>query len=237
MTSTQVHTRARGALGGLLAGLGFFGGIAATKATEKSEYPRPGTPPEEVQKYFTESTTAARLSVLGHAVSVSGLARFTGTVAGLAKRAGKGSGALRAAALTGGGFAVATQMLSASSTLLLTSKDNHLQTTKDLREVSYHLGGHLHGVGFGLLTGALGIAGLRSGELPKPVAIASLVASPLGILGPLTLLKKQTMVALPIGHLLSLLVSGAAGVTLARGSRPRQLTDGSAKAADKEETS
>lgn len=216
MTSNQADTRARGALGGLLAGLGFFGGIAATKATEKSEYPRPGTAPEEVQKYFTESTTAARLSVLGHAVSASGLARFTGTVAGVAKRSGKGSGALRAAAWTGGTFAVATQVLSASSTLLLTSKDNHLQTTKDLREVSYHIGSHVHGVGFGLLTGALGLAGLRSGELPKPVAIASLAISPLTLLGPLTLLKKKTMIALPIGHLLSLIVSGTAGVALTR---------------------
>jgi hypothetical protein len=220
MTSNQADTRARGALGGLLAGLGFFGGIAATKATEKSEYPRPGTPAEEVQKYFTESTTAARLSVVGHAVSASGLARFTGTVAGVAKRSGKGSGPLRAAAWTGGTFAVATQILSASSTLLLTSKDNHLQTTKDLREVSYHIGSHVHGVGFGLLTGALGLAGLRSGELPKPVAIASLAISPLTLLGPLTLLKKKTMIALPIGHLLSLIVSGTAGVALARRSRP-----------------
>jgi hypothetical protein len=224
MTSNQAGTRAGGALGGLVAGLGFFGGIAATKATEKSEYPRPGTPPEELQKYFTESSTAARLSVAGHAVSTTGLARFTGAVASLARRSGRGGGALRAAALAGGTFAVATQVLSASSTLLLTSKDNHLQTTKDLREVSYHLGGHLHGVGFGLLTGALGLAGLRTGELPKPVAIASLVAAPLGILGPLTLLKKQTMVALPIGHLLSLLVSGAAGVALAR--KPRTIETG-----------
>ncbi|MGH3758598.1 hypothetical protein [Actinophytocola sp.] len=221
-TSQDRPPRARGALGGLLAGLGFFGGIAATKATEKSEYPRPGTPPEELARYFTESATAARLSVAGHAVSTTGLARFTGTVAGLAKRSGKGSGALRTAALVGGGWAVATQALSASATLLLTSKDNHLQTTRDLREVSYHLGGHVHGVGFGLLTGALGVAGLRTGELPRPVAIASLVAAPLGVLGPLTLLKKQTMVALPIGHLLSLLVSGAAAVALAR--RPRELT-------------
>lgn len=220
MTSTHAGGRARGALGGLVAGLGFFGGIAATKATEKSEYPRPGTPPEEVHKYFSESTTAARLSVAGHAVSTTGLARFTGAVAALAGRSGRGGGALRAAALTGGAFAVATQVLSASATALLTTPDNHLQTTKDLREVSYHLGGHLHGVGFGLLTGALGVAGLRTGEVPRPVAIAALVAAPLGVLGPLTLFKKQTMVLLPVGHLLSLLVSGAAGVALARKPRP-----------------
>lgn len=201
-----------GALGGLLAGLGFFGGIAAMKATEKSEYPRPGTPPEEVREYFTESTTAARLSVTGLGVSTAGLAGLTVAVANLAK----GSATLRAIALAGGGFAVATQAVSAMSTAALTNKDHHLQTVSDLRQVSYMVGGPVHGVGLGLLSGVLGLAGLRTGRLPRPVAVASLVSAPIGILGPLTLLKKRTMVALPIGHALSLLVSGVAGVQLAR---------------------
>lgn len=211
-------SRVPGALGGLFAGLGFFGGIAAMKATEKSEYPRPGTAPEEVRKYFTESTTAARLSVTGLGVSTAGLAGLTAAVASLARGSGRGAGALRAVALAGGGFAVATQAVSALSTAALTNKDHHLQTVSDLRQVSYMVGGPVHGVGLGLLSGVLGLAGLRTGRLPTPVAVASLVSAPIGILGPLTLLKKQTMVALPIGHALSLLVSGVAGVQLARRS-------------------
>ncbi len=211
--------RERGALGGLFAGLGFFGGIAAAKATEKSPYPRPGCDDEDVRRYFTESATSARLSVVGHAVSLASLARFTGAVSRLARRSGKGSGFLRTAAVAGGTLAVATQTVGALATGLATSKDNHPQTIKDLRQVSYLVGGPVHGVGYGLLSGALGIAGLRTGELPKPVAIASLVAAPIGILGPVAMLKKEAMMALPIAHMLSLLVSGAAGVQLARRSR------------------
>jgi hypothetical protein len=217
MTSTLARARVPGALGGLFTGLGFFGGIAAAKATEKSEYPRPGSDPETVRKYFTESATSARMSVAGLALSTAGLARFTAAVARLAGRSGRGGWALRTAAVAGGTFAVATQAVSALATAANTSPDNHPQTTADLRQVSYMVGGPVHGVGFGLLSGALGIAALRTGALPKPLAAASLVAAPIGILGPLALLKKEAMMALPIGHMLSLLVSGAAGVQLARG--------------------
>jgi hypothetical protein len=219
MTSTLASNRVPGAVGGLLAGLGFFGGIAAAKATEKSEYPRPGSSPEVVQNYFTESATPARMSVAGLAVSTWGLAKFTGAVARLSGRSGAGSRALAAAAVAGGGFAVVTQAVSAMATAANTSKDNHPQTTADLRQVSYLVGGPVHGVGYGILSGALGVAALKTGRLPKPLAIASVVTAPIGILGPLALLKKEAMMALPIGHMLSLLISGAAGVQLAR--RPR----------------
>jgi hypothetical protein len=219
MTSTPARSKVPGALGGVLAGLGFFGGIAAAKATEKSPYPVPGSDPETVRKYFTESATSARMSVTGLAISTLALARFTGAVASLSGRNGAGSGWLKAAALAGGTVAVATQTVSAAATALNTSKDNHPQTTADLRHVSWLVGGPVHGVGFGLLSGALGLSGLRTGALPKPLSVAALVAAPIGILGPLALLKKEAAMALPIGHMLSLLVSGASGAALAR--RPR----------------
>jgi hypothetical protein len=74
-------------------------------------------------------------------------------------------------------------------------------------------------VGLGVLTGVLGLAGLRSGELPRPLSVASLASAPVNILGPLTLAAKPTMMALPIGHAAALVVSGIAGVRLS--SRPR----------------
>src|SRR5262249_38939345 len=90
MTSSPASTRGLGALGGLLTGVGFFGGVAAAKATEKAPYPRPGAEPEEVRKYFTESSTAARLSAVGQAASAAALAGFTASGAGPAGRAGPG---------------------------------------------------------------------------------------------------------------------------------------------------
>lgn len=38
-------------------------------------------------------------------------------------------------------------------------------------------GGRVHGAGFGTLVGALSLAGLRTGELPRPLALTGL-ASP-----------------------------------------------------------
>src|SRR5487761_578984 len=95
MTSTQGDTRDLSALGGLLAGAGFFGGVAAAKATEKSPYPRPGCEPEEVQQYFKDSAKAARLSAAGLALSSAGLAVFTASVASLAGQSRHGSRALQ----------------------------------------------------------------------------------------------------------------------------------------------
>jgi hypothetical protein len=219
MTFSLADTRGLGALGGLLTGVGFFGGVAAAKATEKSPYPRPGAEPEEVQKYFTESSTAARLSAAGLAASSAALAGFTASVAGVAGRSGSRARALQAAAIAGGGLAVATQTVSAAASAALTRGRNDLARTGRLRQVAFLSGGPAHGVGLGVLTGVLGLAGLRSGELGRPLAVASLAFAPVNILGPLTLAAKPTMVALPIGHAAALVVSGIAGVRLAR--RPR----------------
>jgi hypothetical protein len=216
MTFSLPSVGALGALGGLLTGVGFFGGVAAAKATEKAPYPRPGAEPEEVRKYFTESSTAARLSAAGLAASSAALAGFTASVAGLAGRSGDRAGALRAAALAGGTFAVATQAVSAAASAALTRPDNDLETTGRLRQLAFLAGGPAHGAGLGVLTGVLGLAGLRSGALGRPLAVASLVSAPVNILGPLTLAAKPTMVALPIGHAAALVVSGIAGVRLAR---------------------
>lgn len=220
MTSTQGDTRDLSALGGLLAGAGFFGGVAAAKATEKSPYPRPGCEPEEVQQYFKDSAKAARLSAAGLALSSAGLAVFTASVASLAGQSRHGSRALQAAAIAGGGFAVATQAASAITTVALTRDQDDPETIRKLREISFLVGGPVHGVGLGVLSGALGLAGLYTGALPRSLSVASLASAPLGILGPLTLLKKQTMVVIPIGHALSLVVGGIAGGWMAR--RPRK---------------
>src|SRR5215217_9173300 len=94
-----------GALRGPLAGVSFVGGVAGAMALADSPYPRPGSEPAEIRRYFRGSSGAARLSVVGQLVSASSLARFTVSVARLAARSGRGSRGLQAAVVGGGGLA------------------------------------------------------------------------------------------------------------------------------------
>lgn len=76
-----------------------------------------------------------------------------------------------------------------------------------------------HGAGFGLLVGALGLAGLRTGELPRPLTLAGLASSAAGLLSPLYLVAEPAAWFIPVGRFSGLLVSGIAGARLARATR------------------
>jgi len=90
-----------GALSGALAGGSFVGGVAGAMALADSPYPRPGSEPAEIRRYFRGNSGAARLSVVGQLISAASLARFTASVARLAARSGRGSRGLRAASKGG----------------------------------------------------------------------------------------------------------------------------------------
>jgi hypothetical protein len=216
MASTLADTRQASALGGPLAGLSFVAGVAGATAAADSQYPRPWAEPDEVRKYFTGSASAARLSAAGQLVSSAALIPFTASVARLAGRAGRGAGALRAAAIAGGAFAAATQAASALVSMALTREENDLTRVKKLHRVAFLTGGAVHGVGLGVLAGALGLAGLRSGELPRKLSISSLAVAPAGILSPLGLVSRPTMAVIPAGRFSALIVSGIAGARLSR---------------------
>ena len=79
-------------------------------------------------------------------------------------------------------------------------------------------GGPVHGVGFGVLIGSLGLVGLRTGELPRPIALAGLASAAAGSLSPLYFAWEPAACFIPAGRFSGLLVSGIAGVRL--GSRP-----------------
>jgi hypothetical protein len=115
-------------------------------------------------------------------VSSASLARFTAPVARLAGRSGNGSEGLRKAALAGGALAAASLATSGLHTLAhggRWGKDGEGATR--LAQRGFVFGGPIHGVGFGVLTGALALAGLRTGELPRPVAIAGLASAASGL--------------------------------------------------------
>jgi hypothetical protein len=207
----------RGALSGLLAGVGFVGGVAGAMALADLPFPRPGADPAQVRKYFTQDAgRPARLSAAGQAISAAALVRFTASVAKLAGRAGLRPLAL--AAVAGGGLAAASLATSAVTHTMLTllTGENEDDRAATLARRAFVAGGPVHGVGFGVLTGVLALAGPRAGELPRPVAITGLASAALSVLSPLYFVWEPAGWLIPAGRFSGLLVSGIAGVRLAR---------------------
>ena len=207
------------ALSGPLTGVSFIGGVGGAVALADSPYPRPGSEPAEIRRYFTENSRSARLSAAGQLISAASLARFTASVARLAERSGWGSRGLRRAAVAGGGLATASLATSALCTLALSGrwgKDDDSATA--LARRAFVAGGPVHGVGFGVLTGVLALAGLRTSELPRPVAITGLVSAASGLLSPLYFVWEPAGGLIPAGRFSGLLVSGIAGARLSRRS-------------------
>jgi hypothetical protein len=207
------------ALGGPLAGISFIAGVAGAMALADSPYPRPGSEPAEVRRYFTGSPGAARVSVVGQLISAASLARFTVSVAKLASRSGRGSQGLQAAAVGGGGLAATSLTASALLSAALTGRrGEQYASAAALHRWGFIAGGPVHGAGFGVLVGALGLAGLRTGELPRPLAIAGLASAAAGLLSPLYFVTEPAAWFIPAGRFSGLLISGIAGARLSRRS-------------------
>jgi hypothetical protein len=222
MTSTETRPRDIGALSGPLTGIIFLSAIGGAIKLAESRIPRPGADAEAIRKYWGGSAKAARFSATGQLVSVAMLARFTASVAKLAARSPKGAKALRTTAIASGAVSVATLGASAVIHVSLTgsAKDNDELAVKLARR-AFALGGPIHGVAFAVLVGVLSLAGLRTRELPKGVAITGFVSSGSGALGPLYFLWEPAGWFIPGGRFPGLIVSGIAGTMLARRKRRR----------------
>jgi hypothetical protein len=214
MTSTS--GRDVGALAGLLTGVSFLGGFGGAIALANEPFPRPGSTGADIRSYFRSSARAARVSATGQLISTASLARFTVSVARLARRSGAGSGVLAAAAVAGGSVAVASLGTAALTHARLAS-DPEISDERavQLSRRVFVAGGPVHGVGFGVLTAALGVAGMRTGELARPVAITAVASAVSGILSPLYFAWEPAGWLIPGGRFPGLIVSGIAGVGLA----------------------
>jgi len=146
-----------GALSGPLIGISFIGGAGGGVALADHPYPRPGSTPEEIRRYFGESSSA----------------------------------------LTG-------------------RRGQHDASATALHRRGFIAGGPVHGAGFGALVGALSLAGLRTGELPRPLAITGLASAAAGLLSPLYLISERAALLIPAGRVTGLIVSGVAGARLSR---------------------
>jgi hypothetical protein len=129
---------------------------------------------------------------------------------------------LRTAAIAGGALAVASLAASAACTAALSGPWGRREASDvyALARREFLAGGVIHTPAFGILIGALGLAGLRTGELPRPVAITALASASTCLLSPLYFVAEPLAWFIPAGRFPGLIVSGIAGVQLARGGRP-----------------
>jgi hypothetical protein len=208
-------TRDLGALTGPLAGIAFVGGVAAGVATAESPYPRPGAKPSAVRRYFRGSARAARISAAGQLVSAASLARFTASVAALARVSG--SRPLRAATAAAGTAATASLAGSALTSLALTRRERRSRASLvALHRRVFLLGGPVHTAAFGALVGCLALAGRRTGRLPRALTTAGLASGTAGALSPLGLVVEPAVLLIPAGRMSGLVVTGIAGARMAR---------------------
>jgi len=218
--SKRVVRRDGFALAGPVAAASFVAGVAAGNGLSDAPYPRPGASPDAIRRYFSDNAGPARMSVAGQLISAASLGTFASSVARLARRSGPGSGALQAAAIAGGALSVATLGLSALTSLRLTQgQADDPETALRLHRRVFLTGGPLHGPAIGLLTGALGLAGLRTGALPRWLSTASLAAAAAGMLAPSSIKTDSTVLLIPASRFAGLLFAGIAGGMLARGRR------------------
>jgi hypothetical protein len=212
-----------GALSGAAAGVSFIAGVAGAIARSEYPYPRPGSSGADIRRYFAQPSRAPRISIAGQLASAAALARFTASVARLASRAGPRPRALQAMAVTGGAIATAGLTASAATAAALTTdRSEDPDRAVRLARRAFLAGGPIHGVGFGMLIGVLGLAGLRTGELPRAAAITGLASVPPNLLGPSYLLAEPAGWFIPAGRFPGLIVAGIAGVRL---SRPHSATN------------
>jgi hypothetical protein len=108
------------ALGGPIAAATFVGGVAGALALSDAPYPRPGSSPDQIRKYFSDNAGPARVSIAGQLLSAAALGVFAIAVFRLARQSGRQSSGIRAAALAGGVASVGTLVTSAMTSAQLT---------------------------------------------------------------------------------------------------------------------
>jgi hypothetical protein len=208
--------RDRAAMSGLVSGVAFVAGVGGGMARSKQPFPRPGAEPAEVRGFFRQEPSPMRIMGPAQLVSAATLGRFAASVAGLARRSG--SPALGRAAVAGGALAAGSLAVAAGKGIgLARGAAEDPARARRLHRRMFVAGGPVHGAGLGVLLGALGLAGLRSGELPRPLARAALAAAVPNLLAPLALAEPRAVYLVPAGRFPGLAVLGASGVVLARG--------------------
>jgi hypothetical protein len=208
-----------GALGGVLTGVSFIGGLATGLSLADAPFPQPGADVKDVQRFFQGDAGPERINVSGQLLSAASLAVFSVSVARLAGRAGPRSRVLQVMAIAGGALASVSLAASATAAAALTTGPGRDEDrARSLHRFVFAAGGPVHGAGLALLLGALGLAGRRTGALPRPLTTAALVSAGVDALAPVVLAVPKAALVIPAGRFPTFVVLGISGVRLARGA-------------------
>jgi hypothetical protein len=208
-----------GALGGALTGISFIGGLATGPSLADAPFPRPGADLQDIQRFFQGDAVPERINIGGQLLSAAFLAVFWASVARLAGHADRGSRTLQAVAIAGGALASLSLAASPTAATALTGRPGQdEQRARSLHRFVFAAGGPVHGAGLALLLGALGVAGRRTGALPRPLTTAALVSAGVDALAPVVLAVPKAALVVPAGRFPTFIVLGIGGVRLARGT-------------------
>jgi hypothetical protein len=189
----------------------FLAGTAAMMARSEHPYPRPGSLAEQVEAFFGQPSRSPRFGLAGQAASAAALAGWTAAVARLARpRRGEQTLAIAGGALAAGALAASATRF--ARLLDLPADPAHVAR---LHRQAFIAGGPVHGVGFGALLAALGLAGRRTRRLSQPLARAALIAAVPNLASPIALVWPPGAWLLPVGRFPGLVVTAVAGVRLA----------------------
>ena len=209
-----------GALGGVLTGVSFIGGLATGLSLADAPFPQLGADVKDVQRFFQGDAGPERINVGGQLLSAASLALFSASVARLAGRASRGSRTLRAMAIGGGALASVSLAVSATAAAALTAAPGRDEDkASSLHRLLFAVGGPVHGAGLALLLGVLGLAGRRTGALPRPLTTAALASAGVDALAPVVLAVPKAAPIVPAGRFPTFIVLGISGARLARSAQ------------------
>jgi hypothetical protein len=207
----------RGALSGIASAASFLAGLIGANVWSAVPYPRPHSSPDRIREFFRTDPRPARLSAAGQLVSAVTLGRFAVSAARFARRTNPTSRRLPAAVVAGGATATASLVASAVYTALLaTDRADDDRGAVSMHRRAFLAGGVVHGVGYGILVGALGLAGRRTGLLSPALADVAFASAAAGLLTPLYLVAEPAAWLIPVGRFSGFLVVGRAAAQLAR---------------------
>src|SRR3954451_21378990 len=168
-------------------------------------------PSQNISRRMQRPVGSPRFGLAGQGASAAALTGWTAAVARLARpRRREQTLAIAGGALAAG--ALATSATRFARLLDLPADPAHVT---HLHRQAFIVGGPVHGVGFGALLAALGLAGRRTRRLSQPLARAALIAAVPNLASPITLVWPPGARLLPVGRFPGLAVTAVGGVRLA----------------------
>ncbi|MQA24451.1 MAG: hypothetical protein GEU94_03040 [Micromonosporaceae bacterium] len=203
------------ALTGLLFGVVTVVGLFTTAFFAEGSYPLPDAPLADVRQFFQTNAgtaqaqavwqVAASVLLVAFACTVSAAIRpFSATLAGVAQAGG---------VLSGGFFGLSAVLVGVLGSHQFSRA---AEVVHPAHLFGFLAGGPAHVVWLGVLVGAMSLAGLRFGMLPRWLSISGLVSATLSLLSALAPMVWEATAFLPLGRFSGILVLAAASVILSR---------------------